>query len=179
VLNDGIENEVRRLVARHLGVPKRLLRPEVSLGDDLAGDRQSIQSLVLAVETRLGVRMQERVLDEVRSYGDLVEATVAAIRTQRTQLEHASDEAPAGRVRIDGPQGLVVERAETLTPYVLETVYDDAWRAGPGGTVTIGVDVATTDAQIARLRARLAGIARRGVAVHVARRGDVALKKPS
>ena len=169
MLSDGIENEVRRVVARHLGVSKRWLRPDVSLGDDLGSDRAGIESLVLAVESRLGVRMQERVLDEVRSYGDLVEATVAAIRKQRAQLRRAGDEAPAGRVRVAGPNGFIVERSDRLTPYVLETVYDDAWRAGRGATVTITVDVTTTDEQIAELRTRLAALGRRGVSVLVAR----------
>ena len=171
MLSDGIENEVRRVVARHLGVSKRWLRPDVSLGDDLASDRAGIESLVLAVESRLGVRMQEQVLDEVRSYGDLVEAMVAAIRKQRAQLRRAGDEAPAGRVRVEGANGFVVDRSDRLTPYVLETVYDDAWRAGRGAIVTITVDVTTADEQIAALRARLGGLERRGVAVQVARTG--------
>jgi hypothetical protein len=109
-----------------------------------------------------------RLFDGIRSDRDRVAATVAGIRRQLAQRR----EAPSGRVRIDGPQGLVVERSDVLTPYVLETVYDDAWRAGPGATVTIAVDAGSTDEQIARLRSRLAPLERRGAAVHVARRPD-------
>ena len=86
-------------------------------------------------------------------------------------------EAPAGRVRVEGPNGLIVERSDTLTPYVLETVHDDARRAGPGATVSIVLDVAATDEQITELRARLAAIERRGVKVHVARKVDVAVRR--
>ena len=111
-----------------------------------------------------------RLLDEIRNDRDRVSATVATIRKQ---LAHRR-EAPSGRVRIDGPQGLVVERSDVLTPYVLETVYDDAWRAGPGATVTIALEASATDEQIAGLRARLEPIERRGVAVQVARRPESA-----
>jgi acyl carrier protein len=170
LIADGIEHEVRRVVARHLGISKRLLEPEASLRDDFASDRQTIEQLVLAVETRLGVRLHERALDEVRSYGQLVSATVEAIRAQRAQVEHDSDEAATGRVRITGTQGLIVERAGTLTPYELEDIYADARRAGPGASLTIAVTATTTDDQIARLRRRFAAVERCGVAVHVTRR---------
>lgn len=170
LIPDGIENEVRRVVARQLGVSGRVLRPEVSLRDDLAGDRQTIEQIVLAVETRLGVRLQERALDEVRSYGELVSATIDAIRAQRAQAQHESDEAATGRVRIIGAQGRVVERAGALTPYDLEDICADARRAGPGASLTVAVGATTTDEQIARLRTRLAALERRGVAVRVTRR---------
>ena len=170
LIADGIEHEVRRVVARHLGVSKRVLTPEVSLREDFAGDRQTIEQLVLAVETRLGVRLHASALDEVRSYGQLVSATVEAIRAQRAQLRHESEEAATGRVRLMGTQGLIVERAGTLTPYELEDIYSDARRAGPGASLTIAVSATTTDEQIARLRRRFAAVERCGVTVHVVRR---------
>jgi hypothetical protein len=107
-----------------------------------------------------------RILDQIRSDRGRVEATVAAIRKSLAERR----DAPTGRVRIDGPNGLVVERSDVLTPYVLETVYDDAWRAGPGGAVTIALEPGTSDEHIARVRARLRSVERRGIAVHVARR---------
>lgn len=169
---EGIEDHVRRVVARHLGVPVRRLAPDVSLHDDLGGDRTAVRDLVLAVERRLGVRMETQVLDTVRSYGELVAATIEAIRAQRAQLQQESRESASGRVRIAGPQGPVVERAGRLTPYVLESVCDDARRAGPGTTVSVCVAEPTADDQLERLRERLAVLERRGVTVQVARRAE-------
>lgn len=168
----GIEGEVRRVVARHLGIAARLLAPEVSLRDDLGGDPAVVRELVLAVERRLGVRVDARLLDEVRSYGDLVTATLDAIRARRQRLRAESEEATSGRVRIESPDGRVVERAGTLTPYALEGVCDDARRAGAGATVRIAVVETTTEDQIARLRERLAVLERRGVVVQVVRRAE-------
>jgi acyl carrier protein len=166
---DGIENEVRRVVARHFGVSSRLLAPAVSLRDDLAGDGGAIAELVLAVESRLGVRMPERVLDEVRSYGELVQASIEAIRSRRAQLERESGEAPSGRAQVLGPEGLVVERAGVLTPYIVETLRDDVRRAGDGATLLVTLDESTTDAQIAALRDRLRTLERRGVTLRLVR----------
>jgi hypothetical protein len=168
----GIEGAVRRVVARHLGISARLLAPNVCLQADLAGDRESVRELVLAVEQHVGVRVDSRFLDEVRSYGELVSATIDAIREQRTRLRQESGEAATGRVRIEAADGRVVECAGALTPYVLEGVCDDARRAGSGATVRVCIAETTTDEQMAQLRDRLAGLGRRGVTVHVARRPE-------
>jgi hypothetical protein len=169
---DGVEGRIRRVVARHLGISARLLAPEVSLHEDLAGDRHTVRDLVLAVERHLGVRVETRLLDEVRSYGELVTATIAAVRERRAHLRQESGEATNGRVRIEAANGLFVERAGALTPYALEDVCEDARRAGSGATVRVCVLETATDEQVSRLRERLAGLERRGVTVHVTRRAD-------
>jgi acyl carrier protein len=167
---DGIENQVRRVVARHLGVSSRVLAPAVSLRDDLASDRDTLAEIVLAVETRLGVRLHERVLDEVRSYGELVAASIEAIRARRAQLKREAAEYPAGRVVVLAGQDRVVERTGSLTPYVLETVCDDVRRVEKNATVVVTLSEPITDDQLQTLRTRLAGLERRGVTVRIARR---------
>jgi acyl carrier protein len=167
--DDAVEPRVRQVVAEQLGVPGDALAPEVSFGD-LASDRQSVREMVLAVESRLGVRVESRLLDEVRSYGELVEATIEAIRLQRARLAADGHAAPSGRVRIVGPAERVVERAGALTPYMLEGVVADARRAGSGATVAVIVGDDASDAQVAGIRARLAAAGRLGVTVQIARR---------
>ena len=169
---DWIEDAVRRVVARRLGIPARSLASDVRLQDEAARGLDAMREVVLAVEHRLGVRVDARLLDEVRSYGELVTATVAAIRERRTRLRQESGEPTTGRVRIEGQDGRVVERAGELTPYALEAVCDDARRAGSGATVRLCVAETATDEQVAHLRERVAGLERRGVTVHVARRSD-------
>ena len=170
-MGDAIEAQIRRVVARHLGVAPRSLEPDVSLVED-AGGGSAIHDLVFAVERRLDVHLHERVLDEVRSYGELVAATVAAIRARREQLAHQQEELPSGRVRITGGQGLVVERSGVLTPYLLEGICDDARRAGNGAELVATLAAATSDEQLARVRRRLGTLERRGVAVRVVRGPD-------
>jgi acyl carrier protein len=167
---DGIENQVRRVVARHLGISSRALAPAVSLRDDFATDAQAMADIVLAVETRLGVRLHERVLDEVRSYGELVAASIEAIRASRAQLKRDATEYPTGRVEVLAGQEQVVERTGTLTPYVLETVCDDVRRAGKSATVVVTLSEPATDDQLQTLRTRLSSLERRGVPVRIVRR---------
>jgi hypothetical protein len=169
---ERIEAHVRRVVARQLGVPSRMLEPGVSLRDDLAADGRTLEAVVLAVEARLGVRMATHVLDEVASYGELVRATLDAVRASRERMADAGREAPRGRVRIVGPSGLVVDRSGELTPYVLEGIADDARRSGPGSRLTVTAVPAATDAQLGWLRERLAGLSRLRVAVEVGRGND-------
>ena len=169
---ERIEAHVRRVVARQLGVPSRVLEPDVSLRDDLAADGRTLEQIVLAVEARLGVRLAAHLLDEVASYGELVRATLDAVRASRERMLDAGREAPRGRVRIVAPGGLVVERSGELTPYALEGIAADARRSGPGSRVMVTTAAASTDAQLAWLRDRLAGLSRLQVAVEVARGTD-------
>src|SRR6185436_10645621 len=76
-----VETHVRRLVADHLGVGVEELVPEVSLRDDLAADSLDFVELALAFEARFGIGVPEHILDQVRSYGDLVEAALNLIRS--------------------------------------------------------------------------------------------------
>ncbi|MGH7895842.1 MAG: acyl carrier protein [Candidatus Binatia bacterium] len=160
---------MRRVVARRLGVPTSLLGPKVALRGDLATDDAAMLDLVLAVESRLGVRMPEQMLDEIRTYGELVTAMVAAIRDRRARLSRTGEDVATGRVRVTGPKGLVVERSGALTPYVLESIMDDARRSGAGTTVAITMTGPITDERLADLGTQLALLERRGVTVHLAR----------
>ena len=132
------------------------------------GERASIRTLVSAVNARFGWRGAEGALIDVRTGVASVERTLAAIRAARAG--HAREAVASGHVRIDGPSGRSVDRAEPLTPYILESVCDDARRAGPGASVTITLDGPVSDAQIAELRARLASVERFGATVRVVRR---------
>src|SRR5947207_4234426 len=67
-----VEPRLRRVVADNLGVALEDLTPEVSLTDDLAADSLDLLELALALEEELGFTVPERVLSDVRTYGDLV-----------------------------------------------------------------------------------------------------------
>ena len=73
----ALEPRVRHLVADTLGVGVEELRPEVSLTDDLAADSLDLAELFARLETELGVVLGDRLVESLRTYGDLVRATVA------------------------------------------------------------------------------------------------------
>src|SRR5437016_3586323 len=82
-----LEPRVRCLVADTLGVGIDELGVEVSLTDDLAADSLDLAELAARLEADLGLVMPDRVVDHLRTYGDLVRAATAAARERRTALE--------------------------------------------------------------------------------------------
>src|SRR5262245_24729403 len=68
--------------------------------------------------------------------------------------------------------GPVLRRTECLTPYVAETIAEDAQRAGRGARLEITVEPRAADDHLAAVRARFAWLGARGVHVRV-RRGSM------
>ena len=126
----AFEPRVRRAVAENLGVGLDELTPEVSLTDDLAADSLDILELAMALETELAISIPERILEEVRTYGELVRATLALVEERRT-----ADAEPVlfrARVVAAGNRAGALERGGWLTPYAAEMIVEDALRAGRG-----------------------------------------------
>src|SRR5207247_9869549 len=84
-----LEPRVRCLVADTRGVGIDELGVEVSLTDDLAADSLDLAELAARLEADLGLVMPDRVVDHLRTYGDLVRAATAAAREPRPALGRA------------------------------------------------------------------------------------------
>jgi len=69
-------------------------------------------------------------------------------------------------------------RGGWLTPYVAETIVDDALRSGPGSRLEISVPANVSDAHLAELRQRFTWLAERGVRVSVRRDGQPRAQYP-
>ena len=169
------ELRLRRVVADALGVGLEELVRAVSLRDDLAADSLDLVELALALEAKFGITVPDRVLALVRSYGDLVEATVDLIRRRRA-AESRSTEQPArfvARVLLsEGRSGGILERGGWLTPYNVETIAEDALRAGRGARLEVTVAASTEDTGLARVRDDFACLGERGILVTVWREDE-------
>src|SRR5882724_3661388 len=172
-----VEPRIRRLVADYLGVSADELTPEVSLTDDLAADSLDLVELALALEGEFGIEVPERTLDEVRTYGDLVE-TAAALAHGQQDREASRASAPSLVWSLVVPAGAEttagLRRADLLTPYAAEEIADDALRAGRGARLDVTVPAATTDAGLAWVLDQFAWLDQRGVHVTVHRDRQVA-----
>src|SRR5207244_4186303 len=80
----------RGVVAEHLGVGEEELAPEVSLSDDLAVDSLDLVDLALVLEGEFGITVPEAVLEDVRTYGELVKSVEALVREREAEAEHPS-----------------------------------------------------------------------------------------
>jgi len=174
-----VEPSCRRLVADHLGVGLEELVAGVSLRDDLAADSLDLVELAMALEAEFGIMVPERILDRVRTYGDLVQATGLLIRARRAAEVRAAEPPLRMRARVLSPaeSGGSLERAGWLTPYAAETIAEDAVRAGHGARLELTVAASTDDLRLARVQHQFAWLGERDVRVTV-RRNDVRLLPP-
>ena len=172
-----LEPQVRQAVAENLGVGLDELTPDVSLTDDLAADSLDILDLALALEKQFGISIPERVLEDVRTYGELVRATFALIEERR-----APEPEPVlfrSRVVLPSRRGVgVLERAGWLTPSAAELIAEDALRAGRGAHLSVTVAANTDPADVARVQARFGRLGGRGIAVSVSRAGHRKRARP-
>jgi len=171
-MSEFVEPRIRRLVADYLGVSADELTPEVSLTDDLAADSLDLVELALALEGEFGIEVPERTIDEIRTYGDLVETAAALMRGQHAR-EASRASAPAmvwsRVVPAAAENGSSLLRADLLTPYATEEIADDALRAGRGARLEVTVPAVTTDAGLAWVHDLFAWLDKRGVQVTVNR----------
>ena len=75
---------MRRQVADRLGVAYEELTPGVSLRDDLAADSLDLVELILALEAEFASAFPATVVDQLRTFGELLLATESLIRVRRT-----------------------------------------------------------------------------------------------
>ena len=171
--SQDLELQVRSLVAEHLGVGSDELAPEVSLADDLAADSLDLVELALVLEGEFGIAVSESVLEEVRTYGQLVEAVRMLVRRRDDEVASAAATEPAPvRVRLVPAPGRTagdLERADWLTPYTAQTIAEDAVRSGPGAQLEVSVPPDLSDADLAAFYDQLASLDGRDISVRVRR----------
>ncbi len=167
---DFVEPRVRRVVADQLGVNTEELAADVSLTDDLAADSLDLLELALALECELGIVIPESMLDEVRTFGDLLGSIHALSRRQRDArpLDAPLDLVWARVVSAHPARG-EIQRAGWLTPYTAETIAEDALRAGRGARLEVAVSSSLSDDRLAELQGEFAWLCARGVLVSVRR----------
>ncbi len=166
-----VEPRLRQLVADELGIDARDLGVDVSLADDLAADSLELVGLALEVESEFGISLPDPVLQGVRTYGDLLAATLASCRRGHEPTpEEAGDVLVWARLVVPGSSAnRRIERAGYLTPYEAEVVAADALHAGAGARLELTVPAEASDAQLARLERTFATLRPRGIEVAVAR----------
>ena len=173
----AIEPRVRCLVADTLGVGIDELAPDVSLTDELAADSLDLAELAARLEADLGLVVPERVVAHLRTYGDLVRAATAAAPERGAALACIDTPVPI-RARLVSPHGELL-RAELLTPYVTDTIVDQALRAGREARLEITVAEDASDVQLAHVRAEFAWLAEQGPAVAIGRAARSESRRPS
>jgi acyl carrier protein len=168
-----VEPQLRPVVAEHLGVDIEELIGDVSLRDDLAADSLDLAELAQGVEGEFAIVMPERILAEVRTYGELVHAIAGVIQARHEAEARGAEPPQRIWTRIVPPAGesrSILERTGWLTPYTAETIAEDVERAEEGARIELTIAAATAESFV-RARRRFAGLGKPGVQVTV-RRAD-------
>jgi acyl carrier protein len=173
----AVEARVRRVVADTLGVGDEDLAPEVSLADDLAADSLDLVEMAIELERELGIMLPDRVLSGVRTFGELLTAAVSL--THRSEEDEVKARrrpmlVRTGVVPLRGKSakrpGLV--RTEWLTPYDIETIAEDAMRAGRGARLDVVLPVEAGAAETLEVEERFARLRSRGLGITIHRADD-------
>jgi len=171
-----VEERVRRLVAAHLGVGFEALACGATLREDLAANALDVVELAVAVEGEFGIVIAERILDDVRTYSDLVHAVGLLLRASRETKTEDEGPPPHVSARIVPAKGRrrtgVLERTGWLTPYLAQTIADAGRRAGRGARIELTIAPGGPES-LAKLRGQFAGLAERGIVVSVRNRGGL------
>jgi acyl carrier protein len=171
---EHVERRLRALVAEQLGVGEHELEANASLRDDLAVDSLDLVEVAVAIEEAWDVTLPDRLLAQVRTYGELASATIdLVLRRRRKTPRHARPlEAVSVRARILPPFGstrAALERTEMLTPYTIESLGEDTLRAGPGAQLQLTLPAHCDDAAVHKVRDRFAWLGEREIEVRVSR----------
>jgi len=178
-MRELVEPRVRHLVADHLAVDGRALGESVSIRDDLAADSLDLLELALLLEREFGVVISDRVVDAMRSYGDVVDGIVRLVvaRSTRESRDGCAAQSPQVRACLVGPgtaSGGRCHWAGALTGYMAETLAEAAQQAGSGSRLEILVGAETTAATLAVVQGHFVRTRARAIDVVVGRSGEAA-----
>ena len=174
-MSEFVEPRVRRVVADRLGVSLEELAPDVSLIDDLAADSLDLVELAVEIERQFGITMPESLIDEIRTYGDVVDTVQRLSRAQRdaeaaarayVRPTHVFARVVPPPMR---PNETPLQRGGWLTPYTAQTIAEDALTSGPGTRLELTVPAKLSDLVVTRLQQQFAWLGDRGVSVLVLR----------
>jgi acyl carrier protein len=173
----AVEARVRRVVADTLGVGDHELTPEVSLADDLAADSLDLVEMAIELEGELGIMLPDRILDHVRTFGELVTATLSLTRRTRDDEDRARRRPMLVRTGVVAPRGKGTQprgpvRTEWLTPYDIETIAEDAKRAGRGARLDVVVPFEAGTSAEREVEERFARLRRQGLDLAIHRADD-------
>jgi acyl carrier protein len=172
-MREQLEQRLRTLVADRLGVGEDELEGHVSLRDDLAVDSLDLADVAAAIEDAWNVTVPDRLLAQVRTYGELTQATLDLVFRRRQGRRGGRAFHPMTvRARITTPGRAAMtalERTEMLTPYAVEAIGEDTLRAGPGAELHLTLPATSDDATVHHVRERFAWLLARQIEVRVSR----------
>lgn len=80
-MGDGIEVQVRAILAEQLGVEPGEITPEASILDDLGADSLDVVEMVMSLEDAFDIEVPDEEVDGLRTIGDVERYVLNAVST--------------------------------------------------------------------------------------------------
>ena len=71
-MNEEVFNKVKEMIAEQFEVDESVIKEDSTFTDDLAGDSLDLVELVMGIEERFGVQIQDEDAEKIVTVGDIV-----------------------------------------------------------------------------------------------------------
>jgi acyl carrier protein len=78
-MGDGIEMQVRTILAEQLGLELSEIRPEANILDDLGADSLDVVEMVMSLEEAFDIEVPDEEIEAMRTISDVERYVVAAV----------------------------------------------------------------------------------------------------
>jgi acyl carrier protein len=78
-MGDGIELQVRSILAKHLGLEISEIQPEAHILDDLGADSLDVVEMVMALETAFDIEVPDAEVEAMRTIADVERFVASAV----------------------------------------------------------------------------------------------------
>jgi acyl carrier protein len=78
-MGDGIEIQVRTILAEQLGLELSEIRPEANILDDLGADSLDVVEMVMSLEEAFDIEVPDEEVESMRTISDVERYVVAAV----------------------------------------------------------------------------------------------------
>ncbi len=78
-MGDGIEMQVRTILAEQLGLELSEIRPEANILDDLGADSLDVVEMVMSLEEAFDIEVPDEEVEAMRTISDVERYVVAAV----------------------------------------------------------------------------------------------------
>ena len=78
-MGDGIELQIRSILAEQLGLEPAEIRPEANILDDLGADSLDVVEMVMSLEQAFDIEMPDEDVESMRTIADLERFVASAL----------------------------------------------------------------------------------------------------
>jgi acyl carrier protein len=78
-MGDGIEVQVRSILAKHLGLEPSEIEPEANILDDLGADSLDVVEMVMALEHAFDIEVPDAEVEAMRTIADVERYVASAV----------------------------------------------------------------------------------------------------